>query len=286
MLSTMFFRLLYNPKCILSKHRLQLMLLSTKTADNALHRSESLEKWQITGAVCITRPPIICPPLTPLEEKFSEMISRLEKENSVQNDHELRIEQDRIRAELLKSGDLESTDIEEAALQTALEYEDACIEELKLTATTFAPKVTEADKMGSLDTLDRALHRSLVLVVKQKLGENHQWIFPQSPWNPGETLRQSCERVVREKCGLNLKVKFLGNAPSGFYKYRFPKNTLIDGCIGAKVFFYKCQVRGVTGDVQPGDDIAAYEWRTLDELDERLKKQYAKSVSQFLVSDQ
>lgn len=44
--------------------------------------------------------------------------------------------------------------------------------------------------MKDLKSLDRALERSLVLVVKQKLGSNEEWVFPQTPWQPGETLRQ------------------------------------------------------------------------------------------------
>ena len=49
---------------------------------------------------------------------------------------------------------------------------------------------SEADEKGNFQTLNHTLHRSLVLVVKQKLGEDYHWVFPQSPWIPGETLRQ------------------------------------------------------------------------------------------------
>lgn len=262
---------------------LQYSTVTTNTAEKSL-TPEITGRWQIVGATCITRPPVICPPMTPMEKEYSEMISKMEKENSLKNDHELRREQDMIRAELLKSGDADDADIEESPLQTALEFEDACVEELK--ATEFAPKVTEADKNGDLGTLDRALDRSLVLLVKQKLGEDYRWILPQSPWVPGETLRQTCERVVEERCGSNLKVKFLGNAPCGFYKYKYPKQLRSDGFIGAKVFFYKAQVRGVNGEVLPGSDIAEHQWLTHDQLDDRFKRPYAKSVSKFLVSDQ
>lgn len=44
--------------------------------------------------------------------------------------------------------------------------------------------------MNDLKSLDRALERSLVLVVKQKMGSSEEWVFPQTPWQPGETLRQ------------------------------------------------------------------------------------------------
>lgn len=50
--------------------------------------------------------------------------------------------------------------------------------------------------MNGLKSLDRALERALVLVVKQKLGSNEEWVFPQTPWQPGETLRQASQCLV------------------------------------------------------------------------------------------
>ena len=46
---------------------------------------------------------------------------------------------------------------------------------------------------------------------------------------------QTCERLVQETCGGDLKVKFMGNAPCGFYKYKYPKTIRKEGFIGAKV---------------------------------------------------
>lgn len=41
-----------------------------------------------------------------------------------------------------------------------------------------------------MSSLERMLDRAVVLVVKQKLGSEYCWMFPQTPWQPGETLRQ------------------------------------------------------------------------------------------------
>nr|XP_053647755.1 39S ribosomal protein L46, mitochondrial-like [Cherax quadricarinatus] len=180
-------------------------------------------KWQIVGAACITRPPIVCPPMKPIEQQYSE----------------------------------------------GNKY---CTE--------------SADDTSDLGSLNRSQERSLLLVVKQKLGSSYEWSLPQTPWLPGETLRQTCERVVKERCGDSLKVKFLGNAPCGFYKYKYPKNVRANGFIGAKVFFYKAQVIDNNGAVNPGEDIAEYQWLSQNELDDKFRRSYAKSVSQFLVSDQ
>lgn len=45
-------------------------------------------------------------------------------------------------------------------------------------------------EVKDVKSISRALERSLVLVVKQKLGTSEEWVFPHTPWQPGETLRQ------------------------------------------------------------------------------------------------
>ncbi|XP_045129326.1 39S ribosomal protein L46, mitochondrial-like [Portunus trituberculatus] len=240
-------------------------------------------KWQIVGSACITRPPVVCPPMTSLEQQYYEMITTIEEENSLKSDHEIRVEQDRINLEIMKTGEADELDLEEASKQTAIEFEDSCLEELKSFESTHLDKVNHEVK--DIKSINRALERSLILVVKQKVGAAEEWVFPHTPWQPGETLRQTCERLVQETCGSDLKVKFLGNAPCGFYKYKYPKTVRKEGFIGAKVFFYKCQVRNKDGSVIPGTNIVDHQWLTQDELDTRLKQSYAKSISKFLVSD-
>lgn len=55
---------------------------------------------------------------------------------------------------------------------------------------------TGRSEVKDLKNLDRALERSLVLVVKQKLGSSEEWVFPQTPWQPGETLRQVNQYIM------------------------------------------------------------------------------------------
>ncbi|XP_071537447.1 large ribosomal subunit protein mL46-like [Panulirus ornatus] len=276
------FPLLQTTRCLVRSFRQMSHIIFTRPKSGSTAVGTN-GKWQIVGAACITRPPVVSSPLTPIEQQYSEMLAAVEKEMSLRSDHELQHEQDMIRAEVIKSGKSEEVDLEEAVKQTAVEFEDACVEELK----AFKASITDpgADDIKDLRSLNRALERSLVLVVKQKLGTNHEWVFPQTPWLPGETLRQTCERIVREACGDNLKVKFLSNAPCGFYKYKYPKTVRKDGFIGAKVFFYKGQVRDANGSVDQGQDITEHQWLTQDELDDKFKQSYARSTSQFLLSD-
>jgi len=243
--------------------------------------SEAVGRWQIVGAACITRPPTLCPPLRPIEAKYLQSLHDIENEASLKSDHELRNEQDVIRAQILKAGNVE-LEIEETSTQTAVEFEDACEEELN--SFEFATTTTADDSNGDNRSTERSLDRPLVLVVKQRLGSDSHWVLPQLPWQPGESLRQTCERVVKETCGDNLKVQFLGNAPCGFYKYKFPKQARKDGYIGAKVFFYKGFVN--SGNVEKkSDTMEDFQWLTQDQLDSTFKRSYAESVNKFIISD-
>ena len=48
-------------------------------------------------------------------------------------------------------------------------------------------------------------------------------------------LFQTCERIVAEEIDPSLGVEIIGNAPIGFYKYKYPKSVREQGYVGAKV---------------------------------------------------
>lgn len=74
------------------------------------------------------------------------------------------------------------------------------------------------------------------MVIKQKIGNTNFFLLPQGERNDGETLRQCADRVLEEKCGKDIKAQIFGNAPCGFYKYKYPKAVRGDkNSTGAKV---------------------------------------------------
>ncbi|KAB7504557.1 39S ribosomal protein L46, mitochondrial [Armadillidium nasatum] len=258
------------------------------TASAVANSTNAEPEWQLIAATCISRSPIITAELTPMEKEYKELVEQREFEQSLQSDHELRLIEDKIKIDLMSMQDRDLVEIEEVSSQTGTEFEDASVAELE--SHQFGSRVTDADKLNDMTSLNRALDRSLYLTISQKLGSQHQWVFPQTKWIPGETLRQSCERIVKDICGSKIKVKILGNSPCGFYKYKYSKEMRKDeGFIGAKVFFFTGHVLAfdTQGKLDINKDIFSdYLWLTQDELSTKLGKSYYQAVSSFIISDQ
>ncbi|CAG4974328.1 unnamed protein product [Parnassius apollo] len=235
--------------------------------------------WDIVTGVCVERLPVVTPPLNDIQKKYKELLWTMEVEKSLKSDHEIRQENDKIQAELLKN-EAHDVDLDAVSKITAQDFEDAASEELA--QFKFASIETEADKKGDKTTSDRCLQRHLVLVTPVKLGNDIKTILPQGRWKDGETLRQTAERVLKEYCGSNLNVQFLSNAPCGFYKYKYPVELQSDGKVGAKVFFYYANYKS---GVVESKDKAKCSWLTRNELTEILPTKYNKSVQEFLIQE-
>ena len=127
--------------------------------------------------------------------------------------------------------------------------------------------ITSADKSGDQKSLYRALDSHLYLIVK-KPRQEYAWQFPQGGWDPadGLLLRNTAQRELMEECGENLSVNYIGNAPCGFLKYKFPSDFKSE-YQGAKVFLYRSQY--LRGKVQvDGKEIVDYRWVTYEEMEE------------------
>ncbi|XP_072938652.1 large ribosomal subunit protein mL46 [Epargyreus clarus] len=231
--------------------------------------------WDIVTGVCVERLPVVTPPLNEMQKKYKDMLWQIEVEKSLKSDHELRRESDKAQAELLKK-EMIDVDIDTVSKITAQDFEDAAADELA--KFKFADIITDADKKGDKTTPERCLQRHLVLTTELKIGNDLKTLLPQGLWKEGETLRQSAERIVSEQCGPEFKVQFLSNAPSGFYKYKYP--TEINGKVGAKVFFYYANYKSGTTSNK-----SKINWLTRNELTEILPERYNKSVQDFLIQE-
>lgn len=243
-------------------------------------RVYSTKQWDIMTGICLQRKPVITKSLTDIEVNYQNILQEIESEKSLKSDHELRHDKDVQQMKNLKSGKITDFDVlDQVANQTAQDYTDKNKEELL--NFKFASRITDADEKDEKKSLKRKLEENLILVIKQKLGHEDFWILPQGLWTNKETLKETAERTLKELCGNNINVQFYGNAPCGFYKYKYPKEKREQsGIEGAKIFFFKATL--LNGNVDKRDTWTDYEWATVQELNNRLTQPYMKNVKFFL----
>lgn len=187
----------------------------------------------------------------------------------------MRKEKDKKQQELIKSGRVDVELDSEKNLQTAQDFQDANADELA--KFKMMPRETEDDNKNNLKSLNRKLGDTLMLVCSHEVNKNEVLLLPQAKWNEGETLRQTAERIVQDKFGSDLLVHFYGNAPCGFYKYKYKPSDKKDS-IGLKTFFYRAAYK--SGEVKN----TKFEWLNEEELKGKVRGSYYKSVSHFMFS--
>jgi len=192
----------------------RIVQVGARELSRAQSSTASAEKWDLYAGVLVERLPVVSKSLNPLEKQFQDLLWRVEYENSLKSDHELKHEREIVQAELIKQGKIQ-VDLEDAgSKQTAQDLKDAYVEELK--KFQLGSRTTPDDQANRTTSTDRCLDDTLYLLVQQKLGQQEHLILPQGKREEGESMRQTAERVLRESCGQELQVLFYGNAPVGF----------------------------------------------------------------------
>ncbi|KAM9183791.1 large ribosomal subunit protein mL46 isoform 1-T1 [Dugong dugon] len=240
--------------------------------------SNSGSPWRLLGALCLQRPPLVSKPLTPLQEDMAALLKQIEVERSLYSDHELRA-LDEAQRLARKKADLYDEEEDGKEILLVQDLEDMW----EQTFLHFKPgaRVTEADKKNDRTSLHRKLDRSLILLVREKLGDQDVWMLPQAEWQPGETLRATAERTLATLSENNIEAKFLGNAPCGHYKFKFPQAVRTESNIGAKVFFFKALLQ--TGDFSQPRKKGQHVWVSKEELGDYLIPKYLAQVRRFLL---
>ncbi|XP_048418778.1 39S ribosomal protein L46, mitochondrial isoform X2 [Stegostoma tigrinum] len=239
------------------------------TADKGPNQSHG-PGWRCCGAVCLQRAAVLSREMNPMERAFAQTLEQIELEKSLYSDHELRVFEDEEKLRWRQADDYNSDEEENVGqdIVTAQDLEDMW--EQKFRQFRPAERIQEADKKSDRSTLNRRLDEKLILLVKEKVGDEDIWLLPQGEWNPGETMRQTAERALST---------LSGNAPAGFYKYKYPKALRNSSIVGAKVFFFKALL--MNGDLKTrkkGD----YVWVTKSELKDYLKPKYLQQVNRFI----
>ena len=178
----------------------------------------------------------------------------------------------------MKAGKME-VDLDDAKnLQTGQDIEDLNQEELA--KFQFASRETEDDKKSNLKSTKRKLDDTLLLLCSHNINKKDVFLLPQVKWTEGETLKQTAERIVKDKLGSDLQVQFYGNAPCGFYKYKYSPTEKTGEAIGTKTFFYRASYKKC--DIK--EPKTKFEWVNEEELKSKVRSSYYQSVSQFLIS--
>ncbi|TRY92462.1 hypothetical protein DNTS_028170, partial [Danionella cerebrum] len=237
--------------------------------------------WVLHGAVCLERLPIVSQDRSPIEEEFFELMHQVEIENSLLADHEVRMKENQEKLLRHQKEDSLSDDEEDAGKSDLLSIHDQ--EDLwEQNLNRFQPAMrSKGEDDKNLNSLERCLADTLILLVKTELGNEKHWLLPQIEWLAGETLRQTAGRALASLPGADLKATFLGNAPCGFYKYKYPKNIRIEDRIGAKVFFFKAVLSSHKYFPLEKDALI---WVKKDELQEFLEPDYLKHVQRFIMA--
>ncbi|XP_026504342.1 39S ribosomal protein L46, mitochondrial [Terrapene carolina triunguis] len=236
-------------------------------------------RWRLVGALCLQRLPRITQALSPEEEAMAQLVHQIEVEKSNFSDHEIRrmAEEEQLQKRKDNIHDEEADSVQATVL--AQDLEDAW--EQKFQQFKAGPRITDADKRNDRTSLNRKLDRNLMLLVKEKVGNQELWLLPQAEWQAGETLRSTAERALATLSGNCIQAKFLGNAPCGLYKYKFPRALRTEGSVGAKIFFFKALLQ--SGDLLQAERREDYVWVSKGELGDYLKPDYLKQVNRFLM---
>ncbi|KAL2137175.1 hypothetical protein VTI74DRAFT_7722 [Chaetomium olivicolor] len=143
------------------------------------------------------------------------------------------------------------------------------------------PRRTEADEKNDVRRLDRALDRTLYLVVRRGEGETGVWEFPTGVVPTEETLHETAARVLAESAGVNMNTWIVGRVPVAHHvvKPLFGEDGTSVASRGEKVFFLKGRIMAGQADLAGNKHgLTDFKWLTKEELKETLEPKYYQSV--------
>lgn len=161
-----------------------------------------------------------------------------------------------------------------------------------------APRISSADKIGDLRSLDRAYSQRLALLVKPAenkagadathwLGDaSNKWAFPATVVREGESMTTAASRGLRAAFVPegDMDVWYVGSAPIGHWLQVYtPEQQAATGCYGAKVFFYRAEI--LSGKLRLAGNDAAYSdfmWLARDEMETHLPRPLFKYTHQIV----
>ncbi len=135
---------------------------------------------------------------------------------------------------------------------------------------TPAPRETEADKTGNVQTLDRRLKTRVYLSIRKddQLG----WHLPTVDLNENETFLDGAKRATKSVAGEDLILRCLSNCPMvvDVVEYSDEEKNKNSGIFGEKTFYMRVQYED--GDVEASriGNMDDWGWLARDEMVEKV----------------
>ncbi|KAK3340996.1 39S mitochondrial ribosomal protein L46-domain-containing protein [Neurospora tetraspora] len=297
--------------------------VTTSTGTHAA-TSTSSQIYRIKSGVILTRPPLLTRDLTPFEESFYFYQKRLnerltapfrkdfyfKKDTASDLDWRIKLkERHGVPAkdigrynprgrmawndEVLVGSHTSSREqmveklIADAEMRVSEDGEEIPAED-RVPVEKPMPRRTEADEKGDVKRLDRALDKTLYLVVKKKVEnveggaeKKAQWMFPTGVVPTDEGLHETAARILAESAGVNMNTWIVGRVPVAHHVVR-PVFGQKDGALlkkGEKIFFLKGRIMAGQADLTDNlHDLVDFKWLTQEELRSTLAEEYFQSV--------
>ncbi|KAI1149858.1 39S mitochondrial ribosomal protein L46-domain-containing protein [Nemania diffusa] len=274
-------------------------------------------EYRIRSGIILTRAPLVTRALTPFENAFFFYQKRLnerlvlpfrhtfyfKKDTALDLDWRIKFkERGRIAAkelgryyargrnawndELLVGSTLSDEErvrgilIKDAELRVTEDGEEAPPDEI-VPVERPMDRVTEADKTNDIRRLDRALDRTLYLIVQRSDGK---WQFPTEDVPTDENLHETAARVLELAAGVNMNTWMVGRVPVAHIVKQPELNE--DASLkqrGEKIFFHKGRIMAGQADLKGNKmGLKDYNWLTKEELKTKLDREYFHAVRNMM----
>ncbi|KAG2223081.1 hypothetical protein INT45_008929 [Circinella minor] len=240
---------------------------------------------RILASVILSRAPQITRDSTSFEKAYFDYKEKIERQNATTFPTEFYFkkgslaerrwkEEEAARRDAMSNS---QTSLTEAAAKTQAQLEQNDTAAASMNKVEKASRLTEADIKKDVKSLDRALQRTLYLVVHKPEDTQHPWQFPQGQIDSAEYLHEAAERQLEDDCGKDMDVWFVGRQPVSFYKKAASKGSEEPG---SKTFFMKARV--YAGQIQPNKQVSDFAWVTKEELPNYLSSDYYNAIKDSL----
>ncbi|KAI1116106.1 39S mitochondrial ribosomal protein L46-domain-containing protein [Nemania sp. NC0429] len=178
--------------------------------------------------------------------------------------------EERLRDILLKDGELRVTE----------DGEEAPPDEI-VPAERPMDRITEADKANDIRRLDRALDRTLYLIVQRTDG---QWQFPAEDVPTDQQLHETAAVALERAAGVNMNTWIVGRVPVAHVvrQPEFNEDTSLRQR-GEKTFFLKGRIMAGQADLKNNKmGLKDFNWLTREELKAKLDRDYFHAVRNMM----